>query len=213
MLSNLPRKKIAEVEVPPCRARMDRDFRFVWRWPGSKAREDLPIERWVRLPRLGGYNPSVAHGLIAYIRCPGLLRFQSHVLIAGHTLARRQPRGSQHLDTVADREDPFFLPAECSHNIQDLGIIPQVLGRPPAQYQHGGIFLDFHLIEGKISFQPVARTLDIGIPARLEIVHDKMQPPARRSRYDRFPSLLLEPVHRVQRFVRFAAVTRYHENL
>ena len=68
--------------------------------PARKPREDLPIEGWVRLPRLGGYNPSVAHGLIAYIRCPGLLRFQSHVLIAGHTLARRQPRSSQHLDAV-----------------------------------------------------------------------------------------------------------------
>src|ERR1035438_5829014 len=108
--------------------------------PARKLREDLPIERGMRLPRLSSHDAPVAHGLIAYICCAGLLRFQTHVFIAGHTFARRQPRGSQHLDAVADCENPLSLPVKRPHNVEDPGIIPQVLGRSATQYEHGGVF-------------------------------------------------------------------------
>lgn len=86
----------------------------------------------MRLPRLGGYDTPVAHGLGVYVLCAGLLRFQTHVFIAGHSFARRQPRGSQHLDTVADRENPLSMPVECPHNVQDLGIVRYSGALPPS---------------------------------------------------------------------------------
>src|ERR1039457_6548702 len=67
----------------------------------------------MRLPRLRGDDPPVAHALLAYELAAGLLRFQTNVLIAGNPLAGRQPRGSQYLDAMADRENPLALPVAC----------------------------------------------------------------------------------------------------
>src|ERR1051326_9634451 len=46
-----------------------------------KLREDLAIERRMRLPRLRRYHSSFAHSLLVHEDCPGLLRFHAHMPI------------------------------------------------------------------------------------------------------------------------------------
>src|ERR1039457_3081653 len=125
-------------------------------------REDLAIERRMRLPRLCGYDSPVAHGLLVHKRSSGLLRFQANVLIAGHPLPARQPCRSQYLDAMANGEDPFPLAVELTYDLDHPGVVAQVLRRPAPQDEHRSILLNsdilepMHGVERLIRFSAVA---------------------------------------------------------
>src|ERR1039457_1700494 len=169
-------------------------------------REDLAIERRMRLPRLCGYDSPVAHCLLVHKRPPGLLGFQANVLIARHPLPARQPCRSQYLHAMANGEDPFPLAVELTHDLDHPGVVAQVLRRPAPQDEHRSILLNSDIVECQVGFKPVAGLLDIGVPSRLKIVHHQVQPPPRRSRDHRLPAFLLEPMHGVESLIRFSAV-------
>src|ERR1051326_2833659 len=152
----------------------------------------------MRLPRLCGYESPVTHRLFGDERAAGLFRFQADVLIAGDALAPRQPCRREYLDTVANREDPFPATIEFANDLDQLGVVPQILGRSATQDEQRAIVLNRDVVEGEVGFEAIAAPFDIGVPARLEIVHDEVEAAAGRSGDNRLPTLLLEAMNGVE---------------
>jgi hypothetical protein len=168
--------------------------------------EDLAVEVGVRLPGLRRHDSSVAHGLLWLPGAAGELHFIAHMLVAGDTAVLYQAGRNQHLDAVADGEDPPARSVERPDDLDQPGVVPQVFGRASADNQDGVEFQRGDILKGRGRFQPIAGPLDAGIPAGLEIVHDQMQPLLRRCGDHRLPARLLEPMNGVQRFVTFSGI-------
>src|SRR5579862_1046700 len=134
------------------------------------------------------------------------------MFVTGHASTADQPCSSQHLNAMADGEDPLLRSIESPDNFQQADIVPQVLGRPAAKNERRVIVLDFYLIECQICLEPISLSFNVGVPSRLEVVHHKMQPPACRSRNHGLPAFLPKPVNRVKRFIRLTAITRDDKN-
>ena len=69
------------------------------------------------------------------------------MFVAGHTSTADEPCSSQHLNAMADGEDPLPRSIESPDNIQQADIVPQVLGRPAAKNERCIIVLGSYLIE------------------------------------------------------------------
>ena len=50
----------------------------------------------------------------------------------------------------------------------------QVLGRPAAEHEDGLVVVDAHVVERQVGLGAVAGLLDVGVPARLEVVDDEV---------------------------------------
>jgi hypothetical protein len=145
-----------------------------------QAGKDLPIELGVRLPGLAGDDAGIANGLLVYKCSPSLLGFEAHVFIAGNTFAFGEAGGGEHLDAVADDEDPFLLCVEFADNVEQSLIVAKILRSAAAQNQDGIIITDIYLVERDVGLQTVSLTFDIGIPPRLKVVHDEVEATNRR---------------------------------
>ena len=82
----------------------------------------------------------------------------------------------------------------------------QVLGRAAAEHEHGRVVVHPHLVEREIRLGAVARALDVGVPARLEVVDDEVQAPLARRRNHRTDAGLEQPMARVEALVALARV-------
>ena len=127
------------------------------------------------MPGLAGDDAAVANGLLVNEYTSGLLRFEADVFKAGHALASDEVSGSEYLGAMADSEDPLLLRVELPNKIKQTPIIAEVLRRAAAQNQDGIVALHLHLVEREVGRQTVARTLDVGIPAWLDVVDYEME--------------------------------------
>ncbi len=83
---------------------------------------------------------------------------------------------------MTNREDPFVLPLELLHQFDELGLMPKELRCSASNQEHGFILFDADGREGHVAFDEIAWFLDIGIPAGIEIVNDRVEPLLLRGR-------------------------------
>ena len=129
-----------------------------------QAGKDLPIELGVRLPGLAGDDAAIENGLLVYECSTSLPGFEAHVFIAGNAFAFGEAGGGEHLDAMADNEDPFLLCVEFTDDVEQSPIVAEVLRSAPAQNQDRIIITDIYLVEREVGLQTVSGTFDIGIP-------------------------------------------------
>ena len=72
------------------------------------------------------------------------------VLVAGHLPTGDKARRDEHLDAVADREDPQVQRREPSNDRDEPGVVPEILGGPTAEDEHRRVVLRDHLVEGQV---------------------------------------------------------------
>ena len=159
------------------------------------------------MPGLAGDHAAITNGLLVYKCSSSLLRFEADVFIAGNALAFREACGGEHLDAMADGEDPLLLRVEFADNVQQAPIVAEVLRSTAAQNEDCVVIAHIYLVEREVGLQTVAGTLDVGIPARLKVMHDEMEPTNRRSSNGDAPVFLAKPMNRVKRFVGFAGIS------
>ena len=68
----------------------------------------------MRLPGLAGNDTAIANGLLSHESAAALLRFESDVFIACNALIFREAGSGEHLDAMANREDPLLVCIELS---------------------------------------------------------------------------------------------------
>ena len=178
-----------------------------------QAGKNLAIKRGVRLPGLAGDHAAITNGLLVYKCSSSLLGFEADVFIAGNALAFRDSGGGEHLDAMADSEDPFLLHIEFPDNVEQAPIIAEVLRSAAAQNKDGIIITHIYLVEREVGLQAVAGTLDVGIPPWLKVVHYEMEATHRRSSNGDAPFFLPKPMNRVKRFVGFACISGNNQYL
>src|SRR4029453_19158304 len=76
---------------------------------------------------------------------------------------------------VADREEPRAVRIELAQDLQHPPVVPQVLGRAPADADRRDVVRRDDVGEREVRVHRVPRHLLVGIPAGLEVVHDEMQ--------------------------------------
>jgi len=172
-----------------------------------QAGKDLPVELGVRLPCLTGDYAAITNGLLVYKCSSSLLGFEADVFIAGNALALREAGGCEHLDAMADGEDPFLLHIKFADNVEQSPIIAEVLRSAAAQNEDGIVITHIYLVEREVRLKTVAGTLNVGIPPRLKVVHYEMEATSRRSSNGNAPVFLPKPMNRVKRFVGFAGIS------
>jgi hypothetical protein len=101
---------------------------------------------------------------------------------------------------------------EFANDRQHLRIVPQILRRASTQQENGLAITYTDFGEVQIGLQLVALPFDICVPARFEVVHDKVQSFARWSSNPRLVAGFAEAMDSVQRRIRLAAITRNHQN-
>ena len=68
----------------------------------------------MRLPGLAGNDTAIANGLLSLESAAALLGFESDVFIAGNALILCEASSGEHLDAMANREDPLLVRIEFS---------------------------------------------------------------------------------------------------
>src|SRR5690606_17469362 len=91
-----------------------------------EAGEDLAIELGMRLPGLASHHLAVADRLLRVPGAPGRFYFVAHVLVARHLGSRCEASAHQHLDAVADGENPAILVPELAHDAEYPLVVAQV---------------------------------------------------------------------------------------
>lgn len=173
---------------------------------------DEAVEVGVGLPGLGGDDAVVADGLARVPGAAGMLHFEADVLIAGDAAVRDEAGGDEDLDAVADGEHPLAGGVEGLDEIEEGGVVAEVLGRASADEEDGIEAIGAGLGDGEIGGEAVAWAFDVGIPAGFEVVHDEVETPHGGSGDDGFIARLLEAVDGIEGFVGFAGVTGDNEN-
>src|SRR5690348_16667328 len=128
----------------------------------------------MRLPRLGGYQPAIAYRLLVHKPGAGLFGFQPNVFVTGHPLVPRESRRRDNLHTVTDGKDPLTLTVELANDLEQPGIVSQVLRRSAAEDEDRGVILDFDVLECDGCLETISAAFDVGVPSRLEIVHHEV---------------------------------------
>ena len=100
-----------------------------------------------------------------------------------------------------------------AHDIEQVRIVAQVLRGPSAHQYDSDVIFDHDFIKGDIGLHTVALPFDIGIPARLKIMHNQIQSAFRGSGNIDLVFGLLKSVHRVESFVGLAGVAGNDEDL
>ena len=142
----------------------------------------------------------------------GLLDLEPDIAVAGESSAFGNARGDQNLDAVADGENPFALLVERPNELQQLVVVPEKLRCAAADQQDGGITRCFSLAKCDVRFNEVAGTLNVSVPAGLEVVDDSVQSLLFRGTDVNCPPLLLESVLGVENLVRLAGIIRNDQN-
>ena len=163
------------------------------------------------MPGLARDDAAITNGLLVYKSSSSQLRFEADMLIAGNAFASGEASGSEDLNAVADGEDPFLLRVKFANHLEQARIIAEVLRSATAQNEDGVIISHLHLVECEVGREAVARALDIGIPPRLEVVHDEMEAANGGCGNGDAPVFLSKPMNRVERFVGFARISRYDQ--
>ena len=68
-------------------------------------------------------------------------RFEADVFIAGNAFAFGEAGGGEHLDAMADGEDPFLLCVEFADKVEQAPIVAEVLRSAAAQNEDGIVII------------------------------------------------------------------------
>ena len=112
-----------------------------------QAGKDFAIELGVRLPGLACDDAAVANGLLGYKCAAGLLGFEADLFIARNALVFGEAGSSEHLDAMANGEDPLLLCIEFADKIEQTPIIAEVLRSAAAQNEDGIVITHVYLVE------------------------------------------------------------------
>ena len=177
-----------------------------------KPGEDIAVKIGMTFPCLRGDEVAIDHALFIHPLGAGLLDLEPDIAVAGESSAFGNARGDQNLDAVADGENPFALLVERPNELQQLVVVPEKLRCAAADQQDGGITRCFSLAKCDVRFNEVARTLNVGVPAGLEVVNDSVQSLLFCGTDVSCPPLLLESVLGVENLVRLAGIIRNDQN-
>ena len=174
--------------------------------------ENVPIELGMTFPSLCGDEIAVHHALLVDPLGAGLFDLEADVAVAGQLAAPGDAGGDQDLYAVADGEDPFALLVKIPDELQQLAIVPEKLRRAASNQQHGVVAGGLRLAKCDVGFDQVTGALDVSIPTGLEVVNDSVEPFLFRGTDMRHPTLLLEPMFRVQNLVGLPGIISHYQD-
>src|ERR1019366_8996568 len=118
------------------------------------------VELRVGLPGLRGDNLAVANGRLVGVMAAGALHFDADVRVTGDRAAVEQTAGGEHLNTMADGADGFFLGGELAQQIEQAGVVAEVFGCASAGNDDGYEILGGDRGNGDVGLYGVAGPLD-----------------------------------------------------
>ena len=161
----------------------------------------------MRLPGLAGDDAAIANGLLVYKRSTGQLCVEPDVFVAGDTFALGDAGSRENLNAVADGEDPLLLRVEFADDLEEAPVVAEVLWRAAAEDEDGVEVSHVDLVDCEVGGKTVAGAFDVGIPAWLKVVQDKVEASHGWSGDDGAPVCFLKTVNRVKGFVGFACIS------
>ena len=90
--------------------------------------------------------------------------------------------------------------------------MPEKLRRAASNQQHGVVAGGLRLAKCDVGFDQVTGALDVSIPTGLEVVNDSVEPFLFRGTDMRDPTLLLEPMFRVQNLVGLLGIISHYQD-
>jgi len=177
-----------------------------------ESRKDLSVKLRVRLPGLPGNDAAVTSDLLTDKGAASLFDFAANVFIAGDARSLYQPRRDEHLNSVANGQDPLFGGTEFPNDFEQTPVITEILRGSAAENQDGLVVAHLYLIKADIGVETIAGSFNISVPSRFEIVHDKMETTHGGRGHYRLPVFFAEAVNGIQRLIGLAAIAGDDQN-